>query len=284
VFPDDKRKIDAIESFKSYKGSIHHWLQQIFFSCLDPFLIDKNASWLTLGDAFGHDAGYLIEQGLYDVMASDLNTDFLEVSNALGMIREFKSENAENLSYNDLSLDYILCKESYHHFPRPYAALYEMVRVARKAVIIIEPQDPIAKMPLLLFLSNILEKLSTGLSGKIWKNRFSYEKVGNFVYKVSEREIEKFAAGLNLPAVAVKSINPNFWFQGSNEIPADNKHKEFRKIAFKKNIRDFLTKIGFLPSQTLSLVILKQKPDHNLKKELIKNGYRLIEIPENPYL
>src|SRR5690606_39329377 len=113
---------------------------------------------------------------------------------------------------------------------------------------------------------------------------FSYEEVGNFVYKVSEREIEEFAAGLNLPAIAVKSINPNFWFKGSNEIPAHNKEKKFRKIAFKKNIRDFLTKVGFLPSQTLSLVILKQKPDMELKKMLIKEGYRLIQIPENPYL
>lgn len=225
AFPNRENRIATIESFKNYKGTVHHWLQQIFFNCLDPFISDKDNSWLTLGDAFGHDAGYLIDQGIPDVTASDLDTEFLMVANELGLIDKFNKENAERLSYGDQSLDYILCKESYHHFPRPYAALYEMVRVARKAIIIIEPQDPISRMPLLLFLVNILDKVQNGLSIKVWKNRFSYEKVGNFVYKVSEREFEKFAAGLNLPAIAVKSINPNFWFPESNEIPACNNDK-----------------------------------------------------------
>lgn len=159
-----------------------------------------------------------------------------------------------------------------------------MVRVARKAIIIIEPQDPISRMPLLLFLVNILDKVQNGLSIKVWKNRFSYEKVGNFVYKVSEREFEKFAAGLNLPAIAVKSINPNFWFPESNEIPARKNDKRFRKILFKKNTRDVLSKIGIIPSQTLSLVAFKNSPDEVQRERLMKNGYKIVDIPKNPYL
>lgn len=91
-------------------------------------------------------------------------------------------------------------------------------------------------MPLLLFASNLLEKINQKLIGKIWKNRFSYEPVGNFVYKVSEREFEKFAAGLNLPLVAIKMLNPNFWFPGSNRMLAHKSEKAFKKILFKKKI------------------------------------------------
>src|SRR5690606_11777413 len=119
IFPGKGEKIKAIESLKTYKGSIHHWLQQIFFDCLLPFLEDKKASWLTLGDAFGHDAGFLLEKGVQDVTASDLNDDFLSVAKELGMVNGYRKENAEHLSYGDKSLDYVLCKESYHHFPRP---------------------------------------------------------------------------------------------------------------------------------------------------------------------
>jgi ubiquinone/menaquinone biosynthesis C-methylase UbiE len=111
----------------------------------------------------------------------------LKVSKELGLINEFNIENAEMLSMSDDQVDYILCKESYHHFPRPYAALYEMIRVAREAIVIIEPQDPISKMPLLLSLVNICGKINPNFINKIWKNRFSFEPVGNYVYKVSER-------------------------------------------------------------------------------------------------
>ena len=56
-------------------------------------------------------------------------------------IKNYKIENAENLSFEDKTIDFILCKESYHHFPRPMVALYEMLRVARNGVLLIEPND-----------------------------------------------------------------------------------------------------------------------------------------------
>ncbi len=283
-FPDYTQKITVLKSIQDYKGSINHWLQEIFFSCLIPFIKDKKLTWLTVGDAYGHDAKYLLNNGVEDVIASDLNDDFLQISKEIGFIKKYSAENAEKLSLEDNSIDYILCKESYHHFPRPFAALYEMIRVAKKGIIIIEPQDPISKIPLLLFLTNMLEKFKSGLINKVWKNRFSYEEVGNFVYKVSEREFEKFAAGLNLPLVAFKQINPNFWFPGSDKFPAVKSNKRFKKILLKKKIRDVLCRFGALPSQTLSIVVFKTSPSPELKESLKNNGYKLIEIPKNPYL
>jgi len=181
---------------------------------LTPLLLDKNMKWLTVGDAYAYDANYILGSGVKDVVATDLNTDFLRISKQEGIIKDFDGQNAESLSYKDGEFDYVLCKESYHHFPRPYAALYEMMRVAKKAILVIEPQDPVSKMSLLLWTVNILSMLNPKFVQKVWKNRFSYEKVGNFVYKVSEREFEKYAAGLGLPLVAFKKTNPNFWFEG----------------------------------------------------------------------
>lgn len=283
-FPNYKQKIAVLKSIRDYKGSINHWLQEVFFSCLTPFIKSKSNTWLTVGDAYGHDAMYLLNNNVKDVIATDLNDDLLAVSKEIGLVNKYSAENAEKLSFSDNSIDYILCKESYHHFPRPYAALYEMIRVAKKGIIIIEPQDPISKMPLLLFLSNVLEKIKVGLTNKLWKNRFSYEAVGNFVYKTSEREFEKFAAGLNLPLVAIKSVNPNFWFPGSDKIPANLEEKKFKIILFKKKIRDVLSRLGIFPSQTLSIAVFKNLPEEDLRRSLKANGYKLIEIPKNPYL
>lgn len=181
LYPERTQKIKILETLKNYNGSINHWLQNLFFKCLDPFMQRKNAHWLTIGDAYGHDALHLIDQGIENVIASDLDDNFLKVSQETGFIKSCCKQNAESLSYKDSSIDYILCKESYHHFPRPHAALYEMIRVAREAIVIIEPQDPIAKMPILLLVANLLGKINDRAINKIWKNRYSYEKVGNFV-------------------------------------------------------------------------------------------------------
>jgi ubiquinone/menaquinone biosynthesis C-methylase UbiE len=283
LFPSDEDKRTRLIAHESApRNNINKWLQNIFFSCIDP-LLTKNKKWLTVGDAYGHDANYIASAGIKDVVASDLSSDFLKISYEEGIINRYSSQNAEKLSYNDSEFDYILCKESYHHFPRPYAALYEMIRVAKNAIVIIEPQDPISKMPALLGMVNILSAINPKFIEKIWKNRFSYEKVGNYVYKVSEREFEKFAAGLGLPLVAFKKINPNFWYSGIEQYEAVPQEKRFRKIQLKKNILDFLVELGVISSQVLSTVIFKEVPDCEIIDLMKRSGYKFVNIPENPY-
>lgn len=282
-FPTTENKVSYFHDKRTaIKDSIAIWLQQLFFNCLDPLLKEPGGSWLTIGDAYGFDAQY-IQSGNSSALASDLNADFLEVARQQGIIQNYTTENAEKLSFAADSFDYVLCKESYHHFPRPYAALYEMIRVSKKGIVIIEPQDPVTKMPLLLMLTNLL-KGKPKLRNKVWKNEFSFEPVGNFVYKVSEREFEKFAAGLNLPLVAFKKINPNFYFKGADHISAATNNRKFLTLKAKKWVLDLLVKLRLFPAQVLSAIIFKELPDGQTIKHLKENGYHLVYIPENPYL
>ncbi|CAM4403830.1 Methyltransferase domain-containing protein [Pedobacter westerhofensis] len=285
-FPTEELKKDYFQKFKgSDQNTINNWLQKILFSCVDPLLSASVASWLTVGDAYGLDAHYICNNSSdHSAHASDLNSDFLEVSQKEGFVNSYSAENAEKLSFENNSFDYVLCKESYHHFPRPYMAVYEMLRVAKKGVVIIEPQDPISKMPALLFMKNILSAIGDKTAGKIWKNRFSYEPVGNFVYKVSEREFEKLAAGINLPFVAFKKINPNFYFKGAETAPAKSSNPQFRKLKFRKSIFDTLVKLGLICSQALGTIIYKEMPSEEEILQLEAAGFHTVKIPANPYL
>ena len=68
---------------------------------------------------------------------------------------------------------------------RPPAMIYELLRVARKGVVLIEPQDH--------------------------KDRGDkYEEAGNYVYSLSHREMSKLARAANLAAVATKGQNDAF--------------------------------------------------------------------------
>ena len=282
-FPTREAKVNHYHNAKVSGGdTVSQWLQLIFFSCLEPLLQSSANRWLTVGDAYGFDAQYILSKGS-SAVATDLNIDFLEVAKQEGVVNEYAAENAEKLSFNNSTFDYVLCKESYHHFPRPYAALYEMIRVAKKGIIIIEPQDPVSKMPLLLLVTNLLTSKSK-LLHKAWKNRFSFEPVGNFVYKVSEREFEKFAAGLNLPLVAFKKINPNFYFKGAENMTTDTKNKRFLSIQLKKRFLDLLVKFKIIPGQVLSTIIFKHVPEAYTIQQLKSDGYHLISIPKNPYV
>lgn len=165
----EESKLELIERWIRDKENktINNWLQMRYLGLVDSF-ISKEKQWLTVGDPYGFDANYLMEKQ-QRVLASDIAGTFFPLVKELGIIDQFAVENAESLSFKDNSFDYVLCKESYHHFPRPYLAVYEMLRVAKEAVILIEPQDPVSKMPLLLGLCNIADRLNPRYVQKVWK-------------------------------------------------------------------------------------------------------------------
>ena len=116
--------------------TVDSWRHQRMYSCLDPIIErDMPASWLTIGDGrYGADSRYIRSKG-GTASPSDIDDSLLKEANEKGLLDGFYRENAERLSFSSDSFDYVLCKESYHHFPRPMLALYEMLRVAKNGVV-----------------------------------------------------------------------------------------------------------------------------------------------------
>jgi glycosyltransferase involved in cell wall biosynthesis/SAM-dependent methyltransferase len=74
---------------------------------------------------------------------------------------------AENLPFADSSFDFVFVHDGLHHLSDPYRGVREMLRVARRAVVIAEPADA--------GLTHVSIRL--GISGV-------YEDAGNFVYRL----------------------------------------------------------------------------------------------------
>ena len=235
-------------------------------------LISKEDKWLDIGDHYGEESAWL---SLYckDALSADINDTLLKVACKYGYINAYMQQNVENMTFEDSSFDFVLCRESYHHFPRPYIGVYEMLRCAKKGVVISEPLDPLLKMPFLLWLCNIIDTKKNPLrSWKFWKNSFSFEVVGNYVYKISQREFEKIAMGIGLPAVA---------FHYANDTCV-NLSKESKKI--ERKIINILCKLRILPYQGMTAVLFKELPNTETKNKLRQAGYYYYELPQNPYL
>ena len=233
----------------------------------------KDSSWLTIGDGrYGGEAFFLIKQGLKDVTASDICIDSLLIAKEKGIISQISEENAEKLSFKDNSIDFVLCKASYHHFPRPSIAFYEMLRVSKIGLVLIEPIEASPKIldSFRFFVKSVLRK----------DKNYMYEESGNFVYRVSIRELEKMMLSLNYPVIAYKSYN-SFYMAGINGFM-----KIFEKFIYflGKFIQDFLSVIKLMNYGTSCIICFKEDLDDKRIKELKRNGYKIRKLTRNPYI
>ncbi|MDR2145853.1 MAG: hypothetical protein LBE91_05280 [Tannerella sp.] len=163
---------------------------------------------------------------------------------------------------------------------------YKVHERFRQDNFMIESVDTLCRMPLLLFLKNICDCFNPYLINKIWKNRFSWEIVGNYVFKISDREIEKIAMGMGLSCIAFKEVNtimtdvPAKWGD-SFKVPFDK--GLYKKLKRKYAVWDFVCKLRIIPYNTLCAVIFKEKPQQELLNNLRDNKFRVMELPPNPY-
>jgi ubiquinone/menaquinone biosynthesis C-methylase UbiE len=276
-----KNNVDILGRL-SRKNSIDYWRHERMYQLLTPLLNEAEKKWLTVGDGVGTDANWLQEKN-QQVVASDISEYGLKAAKEAGYIQEYKVINAEAIDYADDSFQYVFCKEAYHHFPRPYLAVYEMLRVASVAVILIEPVDIGIQLPGMVFLKNFFERFSPGLVDKFWKNRYSFESVGNYVYKISERELEKIAMGIGLPMVAFKGVNDYYTTKFDLKVSTESR-RVFRKVKSRIRVKNFLCRLGLIPYELEACMIFKSKPSSQVLDSLKEQGFKILALPENPYL
>jgi ubiquinone/menaquinone biosynthesis C-methylase UbiE len=264
-------------------GSVTAWRFERMYVCADPLLeAYPGAEWLTVGDGrYGMDAMYLKAHGAR-VLATDISDTLLAEAKAQGYIDDFRKENAESLSFPDASFDFVFCKESYHHFPRPMRALHEMLRVASRAVLLIEPNDQACPEGVVTTMSRMAKNLIKKMLGRP-THYHDFEDVGNYVYSISRREMQKVALGLGLRTVAFKGVN-DYYVPGVEFEPAVAGSALFRQVSAKISRYDLLCRLGINQPGLLAAIIFKDSPAAAAKSALRQHGYDVVNLPENPYL
>ena len=277
---------DLTELQKSWfrEDNVDYWRHERMYQSITPIL-QKNSKWITIGDGrFGLDSIKLkkIEPSL-DILPTDISPESLEFAKNSGLISKYGNVNAEAIEFPDNEFDYSFCKESFHHFPRPYIALYEMIRVSKKGIVLIEPNEhyfkPIME-DIFLSLKGFIKKL---LGRKLHhKDTWNYESIGNYIYTLSKREMEKVALGLNLPAIAYKYFN-DYYETGVEFVKKENSSRLFRKVKRKIKSRDIACKYGFVAGNSIALIIFKETPTNMEKQQLKNKGFTFVDLPRNPY-
>jgi len=286
------------------------WRHWRMYGAVDPLAGKSDATWLTVGDGrYGLDSIRLRQKGI-NAVPSDIAEQYLRKAKQDGLIDQYYVENVESLTFGDDSFDYVFCKETFHHLPRPMIALYEMVRVAREAVVLIEPNDDELPLPgrVVSLIISFSISLPRGLVSRairvlhgVWpkKNHVHttstgdlqevghcivgpYEPGGNYVYSLSKKEVVKAALGLNLPAIAHKGLN-DYYIKGCEFEKATFKSSKYQRIRVSIFRADMLSKLR-LRNQDLLMIIIFKKPICKDTIERLRSGrWNIIQLPRNPY-
>lgn len=264
-------EIPAIIAAESTVGAWRHrrLLEQIL-GFAEPF---PDALWLTIGDGrYGSDAAFLRRHGIRAI-ASSITDATLRHAKGAGYIEEYRVENAEHLSFADESVGFVLCKESYHHFPRPPVALYEMLRVAKHAVILIEPMEETRR---------ILDAAKAIAKSTIGRETMVFEPSGNFLYRLNPRELGKLLCAINLPGFALRPMN-DCYLPGFEKADALGTWAGWlsRQIV---NAQNICCRLRLLSWGIGIFVIFKSVPGPAMLSVADRGKFSMVRLPANPYI
>ena len=154
---------------------------------VDELIPSKNNSILICGA--GHlDKNVFQSLGFASVTISNLDTRTKPEEFAPF---DWSFQNAEDLSFENDSFDYVVIHAAIHHASLPHKVLTEMYRVAKKGVLAFEARDSLLMRFLEKFdLAQVYEHAAVHHNSGKYGGRNNTE-IPNFVYRWTEREIEK---------------------------------------------------------------------------------------------
>lgn len=289
---DQSRK--AIHESWFRKDTVDFWRHDRMYRTISPIATHfKGQTWLTIGDGrFGLDSIKLHDLFGIRAFPTDISENMLQVAKAEGLITDYSVENGEKLSFDDHQFDIVFCKEALHHFPRPTIALYEMLRVSKLAVILIEPNDRFVLNPLGTFFRQCCKMLFKALFSRkptVWRHWFfadplhCYETIGNYVFALSRRELEKIAHAEVLGGYAWKGFNDCYeaGVEFEKDSPSSAMGARIRRTISEADSRCLKWPLFFDWIMNTS-VLFHQDPPPALREEMEIHGFSFANILKNP--
>ena len=271
-------KLDGINDLFTHRESMDAWMHERLLGLVDPLIAAyPNAHWLTIGDG-GADAWMLQQRGARAVTASSISDVRLREAAKLGHLKDIpiRALNAECLDVGDASFDLLLCKETYHHVRRAPLAFYEFMRVSRLGFVLIEP----AEFSLRLF--NSIRALAKIMLRKRRPIYDLFEPTGNYIYRVSEREVFRMVTAVQLPWFAVKYCNVFYvhWLGAQRRDSWPARALASLGIGF----QDVLSACRLMSPGMCALFVPTAPPLEAAREALRAAHFRILTIPRNPYV
>lgn len=287
IFEQQKQVVDCyyrgVDAYISDWESAFAWIHTYPLKTLDAILGPAPQRILTLGDGRGAlESRYLKTLG-HDAVPGDVCVDNLRNAKDCGLIDEYLELNAENLDLPDQSFDFVLMKEALHHLQRPYLGIYEMLRVAKKGLILLEPHREYPSTITACF-KEISRRLlrREGSAGKARLPTVKYESIGNYLYFFSAYEFTQAALALGITDVAFRFCHRPYEHGDDCSLTGDELKRFIRRRKIRMIYQDLLK--GRQRRPVLCYAMFKSVLTQEQKSRLIASGYDVPQLQENPIL
>jgi SAM-dependent methyltransferase len=265
---------DLFERRESMDALQHERMLQLVSPIIAAF---PDAHWLTIGDA-GVDGWALRKSGVKKVTASSISDARLKKLKDLGYLNDIdvRALNAEHLELPDTSFDLVLCRQAYHHVRRAPLAFYEFMRVATVGFMLIEPAE-LNRRPL-----NGVRALAKIILRRRMPIFDAFEPAGNYIYRVSEKDIFKMLAAIQLPWFAIKRFNTfnNRWLAGQTRDSL--LARSIFQLAV--GIQDILASCRLMSPGLCAVFVPTNATAESVQGPLRAAHFRIVRIPRNPWV
>jgi ubiquinone/menaquinone biosynthesis C-methylase UbiE len=108
---------------------------------LEHLIGDRRSDYsvLVVCGGVGGEGTYFLNRGYVDVTNSDFSQNALDICHRRDPRLKTLLLNAESTGLPDNSFDLVVVQDGLHHLPRPVQGLNEMIRMARRGVLVLEP-------------------------------------------------------------------------------------------------------------------------------------------------
>ncbi len=168
--------------------------QQVLTDCVKATGIDLNGDVLIVGGSY-EDADVLRKVGFRRMALSNIqDVGHFEQPKMDGVDLSAVNADAEDMHVPDGSYDLVLAHEVLHHCRSPHKALLEMLRVSRKHVIIMEPNDSLLMHAFVKLRFSFPYELPAVIDHNFQAGGVRNSCVPNYIYRWNSRDMYKTTA------------------------------------------------------------------------------------------
>lgn len=228
--------------------------QQVLQECVRTVGIDVEGDVLIAGGSF-EDARVLHASGFRRMTLSNLqDVTAHELPQIDGAELKAVNADAEEMAIADDSYDMVLAHEVLHHCRSPHKALLEMLRVSRKHVIIMEPNDSLLMQAFVKLRFSFPYELPAVIANGFEAGGVRNSCVPNYIYRWNSRDMRQTAAAY-MPESDFDAWTRRYWdFNVDKEELArrsETRIGSFTKLMgpdlFLASLRGFQTVVNHLP-------------------------------------
>jgi SAM-dependent methyltransferase len=255
------RSTSAVKQAMKIEGSekSRDQFRAVFLRHLKTGHIDPNEKLLVIGGSW-QDAEFLISAGFKDITLSNFQLEVEEDAHSnLSDKVKLLAIDAEQVNLPDGSFDCVFAHEVLHHCRSPHRALCEMLRVARKHVVVLEPNDS--------FSMRLLTRAGFSFPYEIFSVVHHMRESGgvrdscipNFIYRWSANELRKTASSYLAEYEFLTHTYPYWDFNVGEEELSMRKETRIHTITSVVGAKTFLAVLKALQIVLNAIPILRRQ-------------------------